>query len=139
MKKKWKIGFTASCFDLLHSGHITMLQEAASICEHLIVGLNADPSVDYPEKNKPIQTLIERQIQINAVKYVNEVFVYNTEFELYHLLVALPIDVRIVGSEYQKKKFTGDDLGTEIYYNKRDHNWSSTRIRKRILETCENK
>ena len=116
-----------------------MLQEASSICDHLIVGLNADPSLDYPKKNKPIQTLMERQIQISAVKYVDQFFVYNTEDELYHLLVALPIDVRIVGADYQTKKFTGDDLGTEIYYNKRDHNWSSSRIRKRILESCENK
>ena len=139
MPKRFRIGFTASSFDLLHSGHITMLQEASSICDHLIVGLNADPSVNGSKKNKPIQTLMERQIQINAVKYVDQVFVYNSEDELYHLLVALPIDVRIVGTDYQRKKFTGDDLGTEIYYNKRDHNWSSSRIRKLILESCENK
>lgn len=139
MKPRYNIGFTASCFDLLHSGHITMLQEAKSICDHLIVGLHIDPSFERSEKNKPIQTLMERQIQLNAVKYVDEVIAYRTEAELYHLIVALPINVRIVGADYKTKKFTGDDLGMEIYYNKRDHNWSSSRIKRLILESCENK
>ena len=116
-----------------------MLQEAKSICDHLIVGLHIDPSFERSEKNKPIQTLMERQIQLNAVKYVDEVIAYRTEAELYHLIVALPISVRIIGADYKTKKFTGDDLGMEIYYNKRDHNWSSSRIRRLILESCENK
>ena len=138
MVKKYKIGFTASCFDMLHSGHITMLQEAKSICDHLIVGLQVDPSVDRPEKNKPIQTLMERQIQLNAVKYVDEVICYSTEYELLHLLSALPIDVRIIGEEYKEKKFTGYDFPINVYFNKRHHNWSTTRLRKLILDSSEN-
>ena len=86
MRMKYSIGFTCSCFDLLHAGHITMLQEAKSICNHLIVGLQVDPSVDRPEKNKPIQSLMERQIQLNAIKYVDEVIIYHTEDELIELL-----------------------------------------------------
>ena len=138
MVKKYKIGFTASCFDMLHSGHITMLQEAKSISDHLIVGLQVDPSVDRPEKNKPIQTLMERQIQLNAVKYVDEVICYSTEYELLHLLSALPIDVRIIGEEYKEKKFTGYDFPINVYFNKRHHNWSTTRLRKLILDSSEN-
>jgi len=138
MVKKYKIGFTASCFDMLHSGHITMLQEAKSICDHLIVGLQVDPSVDRPEKNKPIQTLMERQIQLNAVKYVDEVICYSTEYELLHLLSALPIDVRIIGEEYKEKKFTGYDFPINVYFNKRHHNWSTARLRKLILDSSEN-
>jgi glycerol-3-phosphate cytidylyltransferase len=126
------IGLTASCFDMLHSGHITMLQEAKSVCDHLIVGLHEDPSSENLDKKKPIQTLMERQIQLNAVKYVDEIYIYRTEAELYHLIVALPINLRIIGAEYQTKKFTGYDLGIEIYYNKRDHNWSSSRLRKLV-------
>lgn len=129
-----KIGFTASCFDLLHSGHLTMLQEAKSVCDHLIVGLHDDPSSEHLDKKKPIQTLMERQIQLNAVKYVDEIYIYRTEAELYHLIVALPVNLRIIGAEYQTKKFTGDDLGLEIYYNKRHHNWSTSRIRKLVWE-----
>ncbi len=138
MNKKYKIGFTASCFDLLHSGHITMLQEAKSVCEYLIVGLQIDPSIDRPEKNKPIQTLMERQIQLNAVKYIDEVICYSTEYELLHLLSALPIDVRIIGEEYKEKKFTGYDFPINVYFNKRHHNWSTTRLRKLILDSIEN-
>lgn len=138
MNKKYKIGFTASCFDLLHSGHITMLQEAKSVCEYLIVGLQIDPSIDRPEKNKPIQTLMERQIQLNAVKYIDEVICYSTEYELLHLLSALPIDVRIIGEEYSGKKFTGYDFPINVYFNKRHHNWSTTRLRKLILDSSEN-
>ena len=138
MNKKYKIGFTASCFDLLHSGHITMLQEAKSVCEYLIVGLQIDPSIDRPEKNKPIQTLMERQIQLNAVKYIDEVICYSTEYELLHLLSALPIDVRIIGEEYRGKKFTGYDFPINVYFNKRHHNWSTTRLRKLILDSSEN-
>jgi glycerol-3-phosphate cytidylyltransferase len=138
MKKKYNIGFTCSCFDLLHSGHITMLQEAKSICDYLIVGLQVDPTIDRPEKNKPIQSLMERQIQLNAVKYVDEVIIYHTEDELIELLKSLPIDVRIIGSDYINKYFTGSDLEIDIYYNKREHNWSTTRLKKLILDNSEN-
>ena len=138
MKIKYNIGFTCSCFDLLHAGHITMLQEAKSICEYLIVGLQVDPTIDRPEKNKPIQSLMERQIQLNAVKYVDEVIIYHTENELIELLKSLPIDVRIVGADYINKHFTGSDLEIDIYYNKREHNWSTTRLKKLILDNSEN-
>ncbi len=138
MKKKYNIGFTCSCFDLLHAGHITMLQEAKSICDHLIVGLQVDPSLDRPEKNKPIQSLMERQIQLNAIKYVDEVIIYHTEEELIKLLKVLPIDIRIIGSDYMRKDFTGSDLEIDIYYNKREHNWSTTRLRNLILDNSEN-
>ena len=138
MKIKYNIGFTCSCFDLLHAGHITMLQEAKSICEYLIVGLQVDPTIDRPEKNKPIQSLMERQIQLNAVKYVDEVIIYHTEHELIELLKSLPIDVRIVGADYINKYFTGSDLEIDIYYNKREHNWSTTRLKKLILDNSEN-
>tara|TARA_Y100000389_G_C17452356_1_gene515721 strand:- start:46 stop:465 length:420 start_codon:yes stop_codon:yes gene_type:complete len=138
MKIKYNIGFTCSCFDLLHAGHITMLQEAKSICEYLIVGLQVDPTIDRPEKNKPIQSLMERQIQLNAVKYVDEVIIYHTEDELIELLKSLPIDVRIIGADYINKYFTGSDLEIDIYYNKREHNWSTTRLKKLILDNSEN-
>ena len=138
MKIKYNIGFTCSCFDLLHAGHITMLQEAKSICEYLIVGLQVDPTIDRPEKNKPIQSLMERQIQLNAVKYVDEVIIYHTEDELIELLKSLPIGVRIIGADYINKYFTGSDLEIDIYYNKREHNWSTTRLKKLILDNSEN-
>lgn len=135
--RKYAIGFTCSCFDLLHSGHIAMLQEAKSICEHLIVGLHVDPSLDRSSKREPFQSLIERQIQLNAVKYVDEVVVYRTENELFELLEALPIDVRIVGSDYIGRDFTGSELGIDIHYNKRDHGWSTTRLRKLLLDESD--
>lgn len=110
-----------------------MLQEAKSICEHLIVGLQVDPSIDRPKKNKPIQSLLERQIQLNAIKYIDEVIVYYTERELKQILKSLPVDVRIIGSDYINKDFTGSDLKIDVYYNRRNHNWSSSRLRS-LLE-----
>ena len=139
MTKQFKIGFTASCFDLFHAGHVSMLQEAKSVCDHLIVGLQADPTLDRPQKNKPVQTLLERQIQVYACKYVDQVIVYNTEDDLLALLNSTSIEVRIIGEEYRDCKFTGDHLPIVHYFNKRQHEWSSTSIRKRILESCENK
>ena len=127
------IGFTCSCFDLLHAGHILMLQDAKSRCDKLIVGLQTDPTIDRPEKNKPIQSLEERRIQLEAVKYVDEVFTYDTEEELYKKLLDINPDVRILGSDYIGKSFTGDDLDIEIYYHKRKHNYSSTNLRKKIV------
>ena len=132
-----KIGFTCSTFDLLHAGHITMLEEAKHHCEYLIVGLQTDPTIDRPnEKNPPIQSLIERQIQLAAVKYVDEIICYQTESELEDLLLTLPINVRILGVEYKDKEFTGKDIanqrGIELIFNKRDHSFSSTSLRKRV-------
>ena len=129
-----KIGFTCSCFDLLHAGHILMLQDAKSRCDKLIVGLQTDPSIDRPlTKNKPIQSLRERKIQLEAVRYVDDIFVYETESDLIDLLKLVKPNVRILGSDYKDEKFTGDDLNIPIYYHERDHNYSSTNIRKKLL------
>ena len=128
------IGFTCSCFDLLHAGHILMLQDAKRHCDELIVGLQTDPTIDRPDtKNKPIQSLEERRIQLEAVKYVDEIFIYDTEEELYKKLLFINPDVRILGSDYKGKSFTGEDLDIEIYYHKRKHNYSSTNLRKKIV------
>ena len=126
------IGFTCSCFDLLHAGHIIMLQYAKARCDKLIVGLQTDPT-DRPEKNKPIQSLEERRIQLEAVKYVDEIFTYDTEEELYKKLLDINPDVRILGSDYIGKSFTGDDLNIKIYYHERNHNYSTTNLRKKIV------
>lgn len=133
----WKIGFTCSTFDLLHAGHITMLKEAKSQCDYLICGLQTDPTIDRPNsKNKPIQTLVERWIQLEAVKYVDEIVVYQTEKDLEDLFLTLNMDVRIVGEEYRNTNFTGKDIceqrGIELYYNKREHSFSTTELRERI-------
>ena len=130
-----KIGFTCSCFDLLHAGHILMLKDAKEQCDKLIVGLQTDPSIDRPlTKNKPIQSLRERKIQLEAVRYVDEIFVYETESDLVDLLKLVKPDVRILGSDYKDKSFTGDDLNIPIYYHERDHDYSSSDLRKKILQ-----
>ena len=128
------IGFTCSCFDLLHAGHILMLQDAKSRCDKLIVGLQTDPTIDRPDtKNKPIQSFEERYIQLKAVKYVNEIFTYDTEEDLYKKLLDIKPDVRILGSDYIGKSFTGDDLDIEIYYHERKHNYSTINLRGKIV------
>lgn len=136
-KDSGKIGFTCSTFDLLHAGHITMLEEAKRHCDFLIVGLQNDPTEDRPEKNKPVQSIVERQLQLAAVKYVDEIVIYNTEQDLTDLLLTLPIDVRILGDEYKTKDFTGKDIakqrGSKIVYNGRDHSFSSSSLRKRVV------
>ena len=129
-----KVGFVASCFDLFHAGHIMMLKEAKSQCDYLIVGLQTDPTVDRPEKNKPIQSIFERHIQLEACKYVDEIVVYATEKDLMDVLQSFPIDVRIIGEEYQHKSFTGKELPIEIYYNKRRHSFSTSELRQRVVE-----
>jgi glycerol-3-phosphate cytidylyltransferase len=134
-----KIGFTCSTFDLLHAGHITMLEEAKRHCDYLIVGLQTDPTIDRPEdKNAPIQSIVERQIQLAAVKYVDEIVIYTTEQDLRDLLLTLPINTRILGDEYKNKNFTGKDIckerGIKIIYNGRDHSFSSTSLRNRVYE-----
>ena len=130
-----KIGFTCSCFDLLHAGHILMLEDAKKQCGKLIVGLQSDPTIDRPEKNKPIQSLEERKIQLEAVKYVDEIFIYDTEEDLYKKILDIKPDVRILGSDYNipDKRFTGDDLDIEIYFHERKHNYSSTNLRGKIV------
>jgi glycerol-3-phosphate cytidylyltransferase len=134
-----KIGITFSTFDLLHAGHIAMLSEAKNHCDYLICGLQTDPTIDRPDtKNKPIQSIVERQIQLSACRYVDEVVVYQTEQDLRDLLLILPVDVRILGIEYAGKDFSGkdecDDRAIEIVFNGRDHSFSSSSLRKRVAD-----
>lgn len=130
-----RVGFTCSCFDLLHAGHILMLKEAKAQCDYLIVGLQTDPTIDRPDtKNKPVQSITERFIQLEAVKYIDEIVVYATEDDLIQILKAYNIDVRIMGEEYKDKPFTGNDLPMEIYFNKRTHKYSTTELRNRIAD-----
>lgn len=133
--KNQRIGFVASAFDLFHAGHIMMLKEAKSQCDYLIVALQTDPTIDRPEKNKPVQTVFERFVQVQACSYVDEIVVYATEKELRDILLSYPIDVRIIGEEYQGKQFTGHDLPIEIYYNKRRHSFSTTELRGRVMSS----
>lgn len=127
-----KIGFTCSCFDLFHAGHVLMLEEAKSHCDYLIVGLQTDPTLDRPEKNKPVQQVYERYIQLKGCKYVDEIIPYSTENDLLNLLTTLNYDVRIIGEEYRNKNYTGKYLDKEVYYNKRPHTYASSELRKRI-------
>jgi glycerol-3-phosphate cytidylyltransferase len=131
-----KIGITFSAFDLLHAGHIKMLEDAKKQCDFLICGLQTDPTIDRPEKNKPVQTVVERYIQLKGCKFVDEIVPYATEQDLEDVLRAFKIDVRIVGEEYQDKNFTGraycEENGIQLYFNKRDHRFSSSGLRKEI-------
>ena len=134
-----KIGITFSTFDMLHAGHIAMLSEAKNHCDYLIAGLQTDPTIDRPDtKNSPIQSVVERQIQLAACRYVDEVVVYQTERDLIDLLLILPVDVRILGVEYEQKDFTGRgecyDRGIELVFNGRDHSFSSSSLRRRVVE-----
>ena len=134
-----KVGFTCSTFDLFHAGHMMMLKEAKSQCDYLIVGLQTDPTIDRPDtKNKPIQSLFERFVQLSSCKYVDEIIPYSTEKELLDILLSYPIDVRIIGEEYKDKHFTGRELDTELYFNSRKHSFSTTSLRQRVQE-AENK
>jgi glycerol-3-phosphate cytidylyltransferase len=139
-----KIGIVFSTFDLLHAGHIAMLAEVRNHCDYLIAGLQTDPTIDRPgTKNKPIQSIVERQITVSATRYVDEIVVYQTEADLCDILLTLPIDVRILGIEYIDKEFTGKDIcmqrGIEIVYNGRDHSFSSSSLRKRVAEAEKGK
>ena len=131
-----KIGFTCSTFDLLHSGHIMMLREAASVCDYLICGLQIDPSNNRAGKNKPLQSIVERHTQLSAVRYVDEIIPYEWEHDLEDILQSYPINVRILGEEYRDRQFTGKSFcetnGIELYYNKRKHRFSSSELRDRI-------
>ena len=129
-----RVGFTCGSFDLLHTGHALMLHEAREQCDHLIVGVQSDPTLDRPDKNKPIQTYEERIIMVRSVKYVDEIVCYDTENDLYNLLKFINPDIRIVGADWEGKKFTGHDLDIPIYYNSRNHEWSSSNLRKRVYE-----
>ena len=134
-----KTGFTCSCFDLFHAGHIMMLKEAKSNCDYLIVGLQTDPTIDRPEKNKPIQSIVERFIQLESCKYVDEIVVYATEKDLLDILYTYPINIRIIGEEYKDKEFTGKNLEhIETFYNSRKHSFSTTELRQRVIDRYEN-
>ena len=136
--KGLKIGITFSQFDLLHAGHIAMLSDARNHCDYLICGLQNNANWDRPEKNEPIQSILERQIQLGAVRFVDEIVVYNTEKDLEDILLTLPIDVRILGVEYMEKDFTGraicEKRGIELVFNGRDHSFSSSSLRKRVAD-----
>jgi len=134
-----RIGITFSTFDMLHAGHIAMLSEAKNHCDYLIAGLQTDPTIDRPDtKNRPVQSIVERQIQLAACRYVDEVVVYSTEQDLRDLLLILPVDVRVLGVEYQGTDFSGQEecikRGIEIVFNGRDHSFSSSSLRKRVVE-----
>lgn len=133
-----KTGITFSAFDLLHAGHVKMLEEAKLHCDYLIVGLQTDPTIDRPQKNKPTQTVVERYIQLKACKFVDEIVPYTTEQDLEDILKAFHIDVRIVGDEYKDRDFTGrsycEEKGVFLYFNKRDHRFSSSNLRREVFQ-----
>ena len=131
-----RIGFTCSTFDLLHAGHLAMLRDARSQCDYLICGLQVDPTLDRPTKNRPVQTIVERHAQLSAVKYVDEIVPYTTEADLEDILLMYPINVRVWGEEYRDRDFTGRDIckkrGIDLHFNKRDHRFSSSELRQRV-------
>jgi glycerol-3-phosphate cytidylyltransferase len=139
---KVKIGIVFSTFDLLHAGHIGMLREAKDNCDYLICGLQTNPQIDRVEKNAPVQTLVERYAQLNAVKFVDEIVPYETESDVKDILELFDLDIRFLGEEYREKEFTGKDIcrkrGVQLYFNKRDHRFSSSGLRKRVADR-ENK
>ncbi len=132
------VGITASCFDLFHAGHVLMLQEAKEQCDRLVVALQTDPTIDRPEKNKPVQSVFERWVQVEGCKYVDQVIPYATEEDLLNILKSYHWDVRIIGEDYYGKKFTGSDLDIDIYYNSRRHDFSTSELRKRIADGSSN-
>ena len=131
---KGRIGFTCGAFDVLHTGHVLMLEEAKLQCDYLVVGVQSDPTIDRPEKNTPIQSYEERITMVRAIKYVDEVVFYDTEGGLIELLNVLKPDIRIVGADWEGKEFTGHELPIDIYFNSRNHNYSSSSLRSRIYE-----
>ncbi len=137
-EKGMRIGITFSAFDLLHAGHIKMLEDAKRQCDYLICGLQTDPTIDRPEKNKPVQTVVERYIQLKGCKYVDQIVPYATEQDLEDILRSFNIDVRIVGDEYREKSFTGrtycEEKGVELYFNSRDHRFSSSGLRRIVAD-----
>ena len=132
------VGFTCSAFDLLHTGHVLMLKDAKKHCDFLIVGLHSNPKLDRPNKNAPIQSLNERKIQLKAVKYIDEILIYDTESDLYKILKKIKPDLRILGSDYKNKDFTGKDLNIPIYFHERNHDFSSSKLREKIYKSSVN-
>ena len=138
MSAKHRVGITFSAFDLLHAGHITMLEEAKRQCDYLICGLQTDPTIDRPEKNRPVQSVVERYIQLKGCKFVDEIVPYATEQDLEDILRAFKIDVRIIGDEYKDKNFTGrtycEEKGIELCFNIREHRFSSSSLRQEVAD-----
>lgn len=126
-------GFTCGTLDLLHAGHVLMLKECKAQCDFLIVGLQTDPTIDRPEKHKPVESVEERKIRLQGCKYVDKIITYDTEGDLYNLLKELKPDVRFIGEDWKGKHFTGDDLPIKVIFNSRDHQYSSTELRNRII------
>ena len=129
-----KVGFTCGSFDLLHAGHIVMFEDCKRVCDYLVVGLQIDPTIDRPTKNRPVQSVLERLIQLRAVSYIDEVVTYSTEEELYRLLTTLDLDIRIIGSDWWRKNYTGFELPLDVHFHRREHDWSTSSLRNRILE-----
>lgn len=131
-----KIGFLAGSFDIIHPGYIKLFKDAKSVCDWLILGLHNDPSIERPNtKIKPVHTIKERYEILRSIKYIDSILIYNTEDDLYRILTTNNIDIRIMGSDYEGKDFTGKDLNMEVYYHKRDHKYSTTRLKNMIIET----
>lgn len=143
IEQNMKIGITFSSFDLLHAGHIKMLEEAKTQCDYLICGLQTDPTLDRPEKNRPIQSVVERYIQLKGCRFVDEIVPYATEQDLEDVLRSFKLDVRIVGDEYEHKDFTGrkfcEEKGIDLYFNKREHRFSSSGLRREVAEKEKSK
>ena len=130
-----KKGITFGAFDLFHAGHVMMLEEAKTVCDHLIVCIQSDPSLDRKEKNKPVQSIVEREIQVYGCRYTDEVIIYDTEAEVLDILDTVDWDVRILGEEYKNKDFTGrEQTLNKCHFNKRPHNFSSSELRKRVAK-----
>ena len=136
MRDGKKVGITAGAFDLCHAGHILVFKECKTVCDYLIVALQSDPSIDRPEKNKPVMSLEEREIILGAIKYIDEVVVYDTEAQLYELLKKndLGIDIRIIGDDWKGKPYTGHDLPIPVHFNSRAHHFSTSELRRRVYE-----
>lgn len=138
-ENKGTIGVTCGAFDLCHYGHILVFKECKEVCGHLIVALQSDPSLDRAYKNKPVQTLVEREGLLRAIKYIDDIVFYDTEADLYELLQLLSPDIRIIGGDWYQKKYTGWDLPIKMHFNKRDHGYSTSELRKRIYEAEQGK
>ena len=140
MKNEKKIvGFTCGAFDLCHAGHVLMFKECKEVCDYLIVGLQTDPSIDRPFKNKPVQTVDERWIMLSSLKMIDEIFIYTTEEQLLKFLKKRRIDIRILGADHKDYPFTGDKLPIKTYFNQRDHPFSSSNLRARVYEAEVNR
>ena len=139
MSSKKVVGFTCGAFDILHAGHAMMLKEAKESCDYLIVGVQGDPSIDRPGKNKPVQTYVERQTMVSAIKWVDEIVLYDTEADLLDLLNKLKPDVRIIGADWKGKPYTGYQLPMRVVFNSRNHGYSTSELRQRIMTAELNK